>query len=312
MSIPNFEEFKISDDNYELIKTIEDKALEQAYKLLTLVNGSNIQIATSESLTAGLIMSTLVKIPWAGWHKYGCFGVYDTDAKRVFNSVEVDDVYTHMCAKEMAIGILKNSNATLAIAVTGNAMPYITEIEKLGEVFIGIAGYVKNKKGNIEIVYSTKSINACLENDSNILNKCKKWIEIQSDGKSYPPRNQTSTISFLIRNYTVYSALLECQKFYSENSLISPDFIKTQKDNNTKITNDCYHKNIPRPKYPDRGELNITCVNDSQCKNSISCETKCSFSESCKRLGTKIFRLNSKEEGRYRTKTRKTRKKKLN
>jgi hypothetical protein len=31
------------------------------------------QVATAESLTAGLIMSTLVDIPWAGYLKYGCF-----------------------------------------------------------------------------------------------------------------------------------------------------------------------------------------------------------------------------------------------
>ena len=65
-----------------------------------------------------------------GWCKYGCFGVYDTDAKRVFNSVKVDDVYTHTCAKEMAVGLLKNSNATLAISVTGKCYALFSDLEK--------------------------------------------------------------------------------------------------------------------------------------------------------------------------------------
>ena len=84
-------------------------------------------------------MSTIVDIPWCGWAKYGYTGVYDTDAKRVFNGVGVDDVYTQRCAKEMAVGLLKNSNATIALAVTGNAMPDPDKVQKLGEVFIGVA-----------------------------------------------------------------------------------------------------------------------------------------------------------------------------
>jgi nicotinamide mononucleotide (NMN) deamidase PncC len=125
--IPNYSDFKISEEYSAIINMLEEYTQHEAYNLLKLLNGTDIQIATSESLTAGLIMSTLVKIPWAGWHKYGCTGVYDTDAKRVFNSVMVDDVYTHTCAKEMAIGLLNNSNATLTLAVTGNAMPYMDD-----------------------------------------------------------------------------------------------------------------------------------------------------------------------------------------
>jgi len=294
--LPKFEDLNILNE-YPFIKEIEHNALKEAYKLIVLLNGSNIQIGTSESLTAGLIMSTLVRIPLGGWHKYGCFGVYDTDAKRVFNTVEIDNVYTHTCAKEMAIGILKNSNATLAIAVTGNAMPYYKEIEKLGEVFIGIAGYVENN-GNVEIIYSTKSINACLENTTTpFLSKCKQWIKSQTD-KTFAPIEETTNVSFMIRIFTVYQALKECQEFYTKNKLISTDFIKIQKENNTKITNVCYHKNIPEAKYPDVGKLKVTCINQTDCTNSQSCD----------RLGSKELRLtnNALVKGGYKKKTRKT------
>ena len=53
-------------------------------KIKTVDGDKFLQIATSESLTAGSIMSILVDIPWGGFLKYGCFGVYDTDAKTRF------------------------------------------------------------------------------------------------------------------------------------------------------------------------------------------------------------------------------------
>ena len=117
-----------------------------AAELLHKLAENGLCVATAESLTGGCIFSTLVDIPILGKTKYGCFGVYDTDAKRIFLGVTELDVYTLRCASQMAVGILKNSNATFAISVSGNAMPaqgHNSEesIKSLGEVFIGIAGY---------------------------------------------------------------------------------------------------------------------------------------------------------------------------
>lgn len=269
MSVPDLESLVSHEDDLELIKTVERKALNQAYQLLTCLNGTNIQVATSESLTAGLIMSTLVQIPWAGWHKYGCFGVYDTDAKRVFNSVKVNDVYTHTCAKEMAIGTLKNSNATLSIAVTGNAMPYYDSLNKLGEVFIGLAGYRKNENGDSEIIYLTKSINSCMEsNEKEFLEKCQEWLHLNPNSTTYAPRHKTATISLLIRNFTTYQALKECQNFIKNNTLVAPEFISEQKKINGIITIPCWHNAIPQEKYPR--DIDLICLN-SQCNKSESC-----------------------------------------
>ena len=209
MSFPSLEDLKMADKDNEIIVEMEDKVLESGHKLLKTVTKKLdedivLQIATSESLTAGLIMSSLVKLPVAGWAKYGCFGVYDTDAKRVFNSVTVDDVYTHMCAKEMAIGMLKNSTATFAISVTGNAMPYFDNLNKLGEVFIGIASYGENDT----ILYTTKSINSCLDNEqSDFGKKCKLWIKSQPDSQSFAKRSDTAAISLLVRLYTAHAAM---------------------------------------------------------------------------------------------------------
>ena len=168
MNFPDLNSIIPSQKDLQLIYKLEVLVLKHGHKLLKTITeisdnrGVDLQIATSESLTAGLIMSSLVHLPIGGWAKYGCFGVYDTDAKRVFNNVIVDDVYSHTCAKEMVTGVLNNSNATIAISVTGNAMPYFNDLKKLGEVFIGIAGYIQEQNGDIKIIYQTRSINNCL------------------------------------------------------------------------------------------------------------------------------------------------------
>ena len=197
------------------------------------------------------MMSTLIKIPRGGLHKYGCFGVYDTDAKRVFNTVKTDDVYTHKCAKEMAVGLLKNSNATLGLAVTGNAMPRPVDKNRLGEVFIGIAGYIQ-KGGETKIKHKTVVINNCLDIvEEGVQKVCGKWFnQTTAESVSFAETSLTYTVSLLIRNYTTAKAFEECKTFINANELISPDFIKEAKETNNKLADDgCTHNSIPVPKY---------------------------------------------------------------
>jgi nicotinamide mononucleotide (NMN) deamidase PncC len=177
MSFPNYEELRPMD----IVNDSTSSAHYAGYELLKLLNSTlfpneqktelnKLQIITSESLTAGLIFSILVNIPIGGPMKYGSFSVYDTDAKRVFDGVEADDVYTHKCAAQMAIGNLQNSNATFSIAVTGNAMPdqrYAEKMRQLGEVFIGIASYV-NDGGQVKIKVETSVHNLCKKSISSI------------------------------------------------------------------------------------------------------------------------------------------------
>lgn len=224
-----------------------------------------LQIATSESLTAGLLFSTLVNIPYGGKYKYGAFSVYDTDAKRVFNGVEIDDVYTHKCASQMAVGTLLNSNATLGISVTGNAMPFQTDddnMRQLGEVFIGVACYII-KDGRIQIL--TKSIvhNMCIDdNVSSQIRICELFYdtvenekrlkeiltkkqailediqpELDKIKKMYDGFNEfeiTSNVSNYIRYSTVEKAYNIATEFIKENisDIIIPTFIKLSKNNN--------------------------------------------------------------------------------
>ena len=228
---------------YDLIKTIDTR---DSNKWTTNNIYSGLQIATAESLTGGLIMSSLVDIPFGGYIKYGGFVVYNTDAKRSFINVSVGDVYTHKCAKEMAIGILKNSSSSLGIAVTGNAMPLNHEVDRLGEVFIGIAGY--NESGNI--IYITQDINGCIDNNSCEFKKlCKKWYGVIKNEGRYNDRKDTATISKEIRLYTTYKALELCVSFINEYNPVTPDFIINRKEVNELSNINNNHTNIPSSKY---------------------------------------------------------------
>lgn len=225
-----------------------------AYELLNKISDKKLSIVTIESLTAGLIFSTLVDIPFAGASKYGCFGVYDTNAKRVFTGVSVDNVYTHKCAKEMAVGGLRNSNATLAIAVTGNAMPVSNEIDNLGEVFIGIAGYVGDIQ-NPKILVSTSVHYFCDE----IADTCKTWISEQKykkariayfandttndpikmgirKGDIYAPSQLTELISTYVRHRTAQEAFSKALEFVKQKTLIIPQLVTQNLNNSNNLS----------------------------------------------------------------------------
>ena len=288
---PAFEEL-LPQENRGTLNDLKLGAHKAAFDLITELNDRAtkdkwLQVCTSESLTAGLIMSTLVDIPFGGYLKYGCFGVYDTDAKRVFNGVSVDDVYTHRCAKEMAVGILNNSNATLAISVTGNAMPLNPDVDMLGEVFIGIAGYKDN-----QIIYETYATNACNESLSNeFKGVCKTWYETIKKLGKYNPRDRTALVSQYIRNYTAIAALDLCLKFVKTHNPEVPDFIIDRKRINQDNVNGT-HPNIPQNKYKEK--IEEVCV-ASPCANVVT----------PKRIMTKLIRV---EGGKRKRRTYKKRK----
>jgi PncC family amidohydrolase len=234
-----------------------------------------LTLATAESLTAGLIMSTLVDIPIGGWQKYGGFAVYDTDAKRTFLGVQVDDVYTHTCAKEMAIGVLKNSNATIAIAVTGNAMPLNPEIERLAEVFVGIAAYkFNNATKNYDIIYTTRAINGCNESENaDFKEHCKKWYRKIEDANRvrnvFNARSDTARVNQEIRYYTANEAYKMCISFINEHRPNVPPLVPQRVELNNQTTGtEKKHTNIPECRFTEHYEE--VCVNISG--NDVSCD----------------------------------------
>lgn len=281
MSAPDFDDLVPKELN--VILKIKEEATKKGFELLKVINDKAVwkteqnkvefdrylQIATTESLTCGLIMSTLVDIPWGGYMKYGGFGVYDTDAKRVFNHVQIHDVYTHKCASEMAIGVLRNSNATLAIAVTGNAMPINEDVDKLGEVFIGIAGY----NAYDEIIYVTKAMNMCIENNNEDFKKlCSTWYATiaNSKGKNFNSRESTARISQEIRYYTVLKAYELCMEFIDKCDPQIPDVVLKRKQTNRNVNNDNIHYDIPANKFEFGGDGK--CMNHKSVNFYNACE----------------------------------------
>lgn len=260
---PSFSEVRFEDT----INAARIEAHKNGYELLKLLNEISdwdknqvFSVATAESATAGLAFSTLVDIPFGGSFKYGCFGVYDTDAKRVMLGVQVEDVYTLRCAREMAEGILRNSNASIGISITGNAMPLQTtkeEIEKVGEVFIGIAMYTGEKKmvsyanaynfcdkdpvtnatSNICKLWYTNTIaEKILNNELTASEKTRisskyKGVESLLDGKN--PFEITSLLATYIRTMIVARAFKDCIRYVkrNKNKILVPKFLIYDKAN---------------------------------------------------------------------------------
>jgi PncC family amidohydrolase len=207
----------------KIIDNAKIRAYKAGYNLLKKLfnikkeTGIFHKIATGESITGGLIFSMLVDIPFAGAHKYGSFIVYDIDAKRQFLNIDVnnDNVYSHNCVKQMAEGVLNNSNASIAIVVSGNARPNQNNkdnIKKLGEVFIGVAGYKNNKT----IISETKVFNFCNKNKY-----CDFWINEALKINNYNSIDLTSFISNYIRIKTVEMSLIMALNFINKNKLVS-------------------------------------------------------------------------------------------
>ena len=243
----------------ELIKVLKRKSVHDPNRPL--------QVATAESLTAGLIFSTLVDVPFGGDHKYGCFSVYGTDAKRVFLGVCAPDVYTPMCAAQMALGVLRNSNASVAIAVSGNAMPRQgtgasdDELRRLGEVFISVAGYATqaDPPHPPAIFVQTRVYNFCEPQygGSDLANiwlsvvrqetRAAQFLDAVQGGAAFrhsqAPRvtdgfNEfllTSHISSFIQFQTVRQACADAAEFVDAHDVIRPSFIQKIDSNEERI-----------------------------------------------------------------------------
>jgi nicotinamide-nucleotide amidase len=108
---------------------IFDPALtDAATRLLAVLRGRAMKIATAESCTGGLIASLLTEIPGSSDVVDRGFVTYSNAAKAECLGVPTELITTHGAvsaevAAAMSRGALSRSNADLAIAVTGVAGP---------------------------------------------------------------------------------------------------------------------------------------------------------------------------------------------
>lgn len=203
---------------YDVLNTLQQKARYMAWMILKkcqefhkISNSKyDMRIITAESLTAGLISSTLVDVPLFGLYKFGGFAVYDTAAKEKYLNVTVREdakhspprdgydpemaVYTHACASQMAIGALVNSYTpeaypTIAIAVTGNAMPTPNNEEYLGSVHIGIATYVDDTTKALKVDDVSKQTPIYVK--TIYVDMTNEFEQLATEWKTTPPDKRT-------------------------------------------------------------------------------------------------------------------------
>lgn len=201
---------------YDFADEINGKA--QAF--LESVKARQLNVVTAESLTAGMIISSLVNIPNFGSYLYGGFATYDSDAKRQLLGVKVGDVYTKECSLQMAIGAITDSRALIGVAVTGKAGPVAkTGLQSLGVVDVAIAIRTDAAAAGSDIPTDvsfpqtftsvSRRINVCAADGHQATRDvCEKYkIEAAADAQGFVSDGVLRLVRKLIRQDTVIAAL---------------------------------------------------------------------------------------------------------
>ena len=107
---------------------ITDLIFSRAEELVTIARFEGITVGFAESLTGGLISSTVVAVPGASAVFKGSVVSYTNEVKENVLGVPADIISTHTevsaeCAKAMAEGAMSVLGVDLAISVTGIAGP---------------------------------------------------------------------------------------------------------------------------------------------------------------------------------------------
>ncbi len=133
-----------------------------ATKLGEVAKARGVKIATAESCTGGLISASITEIAGSSaWFERG-FVTYTPEAKMEILDVRKETlnnygIVSEETAREMALGAINHSKATLAVSVTGVAGPTGgTEKTPVGTVSFGFA--FKTEKATC-----TESATQCFE-----------------------------------------------------------------------------------------------------------------------------------------------------
>lgn len=115
-----------------------------AADVLNAARARGVMIATAESCTGGLIVAALTEVPGSSDAVDRGFVTYSNGAKRQMLGVRPETLDAHGAvsepvAAEMAAGALRNSDAGIAVAVTGIAGPGGSEHKPEGRVCFAVA-----------------------------------------------------------------------------------------------------------------------------------------------------------------------------
>ncbi|XAO47537.1 CinA family protein [Glutamicibacter ectropisis] len=116
----------------------------QAPAVIAEAIAQGVQLATAESLTAGMVAARLAEVSGASAVLRGGVVSYSSDVKRELLKVDADLLETHgsvdpEVARQMALGALQACGADLAVSATGVAGPEAHDGKSVGTVFIGWA-----------------------------------------------------------------------------------------------------------------------------------------------------------------------------
>ena len=115
-------------------------------ELLSVLKEKKLTLSTAESLTGGMLASSIVDISGASKSFKEGFVTYCDEAKIRTLGVSPDTIKKHGAiseetAREMAEGAAKSSGCDIAVSTTGNAGPDCDEGKEAGLVYIGIYAY---------------------------------------------------------------------------------------------------------------------------------------------------------------------------
>lgn len=116
----------------------------EAEAVLTELARRGWSIGTAESLTAGLVVATLVDVPGASASVRGGIAAYATDVKAAVLGVDQDQLarvgaVDEEVARQMARGARRVLEVDVAIATTGVAGPDPQDGKPVGTVYIAVA-----------------------------------------------------------------------------------------------------------------------------------------------------------------------------
>ncbi len=115
-----------------------------AHEIVAQLKQKNLTIATAESLTAGMLSSTLADVPGASAVLQGGVVAYNNAIKHRLLGVSADTLAARGAvdaetAKQMADGARVRFKSSLGIATTGVAGPEPSEGKAVGIVFIALS-----------------------------------------------------------------------------------------------------------------------------------------------------------------------------
>ena len=191
-----------------------------AMGFLDELKSHQLNVVTAESLTAGMIISSIDDVPNYGSYLYGGFSTYDSDAKRQFLGVKVGDVYTKECSLEMAIGAITHSRALVGLSVTGKAGPVAkNDLQSLGVVDVAVSIRTDVAAAGSDIpddpsfpqtfTSVSRRIYVCDSNGhKETVDLCDKYkIEAAADAQGFVSEGVLDLVRKLIRQDTVINAL---------------------------------------------------------------------------------------------------------